>query len=134
MEHIFDQVDQRSVRSDDVESADEQFIVIEDGRLAEEQPGVVWNPPGGERVARSAAHVDASDAGLDLQPDVEDETAEGMCQTARLSDAWAVAVSSLVARQFVPGESLRRNLDRSVRYLESEDFLTDLLKQKHKKD
>lgn len=134
MEHVFDKVNQGSVRSDDVEPADEQFIVIEDGRLAEEQPGVVWNPPGGERVARSAAHVDASDAGLDLQPDVEDETAEATCQSARRSDAWAVAVSSLVARQFVPGESLRRNLDRSVGYLESEDFLADLRRQKNEKN
>lgn len=105
---------------------EDSYVVIDDGRLDEEQPGVVWNPPGGERVARSASRIDTDDAGSEASIGKTDFQNGASEVDDDPSDRSGMLVSKLISRQFLPGVSLGRNLERSVEYLSSEEFLDDL--------
>lgn len=94
---------------------DSGFERIDDGRLEEEQPGTIWAPRSGERVARDI--YDSFDSTL---PDslTTDDTHKA-CHTE-------IKVIGLIDQQFDPSASLQRNLENCVGYLSSEQFLRDL--------
>jgi hypothetical protein len=91
------------------------FERIDDGRLEEEQPGTVWAPKGGERVALDTD--DGFDSSITNLPPFNDTDNSGL--TERI-------VTGLIDKQFDPKASQRTNLENCVEYLSSEQFIHDL--------